>query len=324
MTFKECTEAYFKGVEDGWRNAKHRSQFMSSLVTYVFPHLGALPITDIDVGLVLKVLEQEIPTKDSNSRTTFWRARPETASRVRGRIEKVLSWATVRGYRSGDNPARWQGFLSTQLTPRGKQFAPVKHHAALPFDEIPAFMRELGRREGVAARALEFLILTAARTGAVIGATWSEIDLTTKVWTVPPDRAGTKINGDKPRRVPLSDCAIRILKALPFEDGNPHVFIGLRHRAGLSNMAMAQQLKRMGRSDITVHGFRSSFKDWVSERTNYPNHVSEAALWHSVADRVEAAYRRGDLFEKRRRLMQEWARYCASPSLVQVVTLRAS
>jgi integrase len=324
MSFKECTEAYFKGVEDGWRNAKHRSQFMSSLEAYVFPHLGGLPVADIDVGLVLKVLEQEISTKDGNSRTTFWKARPETASRVRGRIEKVLSWATVRGYRSGDNPARWQGFLSTQLTPRGKQFAPVKHHAALPFDELPSFVNNLKERTGVAARALEFLILTAARTGAVVGATWDEINLDSKVWTVPPDRAGTKIDGDKPRRVPLSDRTIQVLKALPVEEDNPHVFIGLRHRAGLSNMAMMQQLKRMGRGDITVHGFRSTFKDWVSERTNYPSEVSEAALWHAVADKVEAAYRRGDLFEKRRRLMQDWAQYCNSHSAKEnVVVLHA-
>jgi integrase len=314
ITFKECAETYFSSVEDQWQNLKHRAQFISTMRVYVYPKIGHLPVGKIDVGLILAVLEQEVSARDGDLTTTFWKGRPETASRVRGRIEKVLNWATVRGYRSGDNPARWTGFLSTQLISRGKQFAPVHHHAALPFTEAPSFMLALLQRTSVAARALEFLILTAARTGAVIGALKNEIDFKNQVWTVPPDRAGTKIDGDKPRRVPLSDRALDLLKALPHEDGNPYLFIGLRHGCGLSNMAMIQLLKRMGRDDITVHGFRSTFKDWVSERTNYPNHVSEAALWHAVADKVEAAYRRGDLFEKRRRLMQDWTRYCVPQS----------
>lgn len=312
MSFQQCAQAFFDGNADRWNNAKHRAQFLSTLSQYAYPTIGNIAVADIDVGLVLRVLEP------------IWKVKPETAARVRGRIETVLNWATVRGYRTGDNPARWHGFLSTQLTSRGKHFAPVKHHPALPFAELPAFMSELRQRTGIAARALEFTILTAARTGAVIGATWPEIDFNEKVWTVPSDRAGTKINGDAPRRVPLTDQAIELLKALPREAGNPHVFIGNRSGAPLSNMAMLVLLERIDRDGITVHGFRSTFKDWVSERTNYPNHVSEAALWHAVADKVEAAYRRGDLFNKRRSLMRDWAKYCESPaSIGEVVPLRA-
>jgi integrase len=305
-TFQECAEACFDAVSKSWKNKKHIAQFSSSMRMYVYPIIGQLPVATIDVALVLKILEQKVDN------TKFWEARPETAARVRARIETVLSWATVRGYRSGDNPARWDGFLATQLPSRGKKFAPVKHHPALPFDEIPRFMCELRTRNGIAPKALEFTILTAARTGAVIGAAWDEIDLNEKVWTVPPNRAGTKIDGDKPRRVPLSPRAIELLKALPRERNNPHVFLGPREGAGLSNAAMSKVLELIGRDDVTVHGFRSTFKDWVSERTSYANHVSEAALWHAVADQVEAAYRRGDLFEKRRRLMNEWARYCVT------------
>jgi integrase len=247
MTFRECAQKYFDDNSDQWRNAKHRAQFLSTLEQYAYPVIGGLPVADIDVGLVLRVLEP------------IWRTKTETATRVRGRIETVLSWATVRGYRTGDNPARWQGFLSTQLTGRGK-LAPVQHHAALPYAELPAFLVDLRKRPAVAARALEFTILTAARTGAVLGATWDEIDLQERVWTVPHDRAGTKIGGNQPRRVPLSDRAIELLKALPREDGNPYVFIGSAPGMPLSNMAMLVLIKRMGRDNLTVHGFRSTFQ----------------------------------------------------------------
>ncbi|MEJ2375220.1 MAG: site-specific integrase, partial [Pseudolabrys sp.] len=310
LTFAQCAENYYEGNKDRWKNAKHAAQFIATLRTYAFPFVGNVAVADIDVGLILKVLEQKIDG------TTFWKARPETASRVRSRIETVLSWATVRNYRSGDNPARWRGFLSTQLIPRAKK----KPHPALPFEQLPAFMSDLRERTGVAARALEFLILTAARSGAVIGATWEEIDFKNRVWTVAPDRAGTKIFGDQPRRVPLSDRTVEILQELPRENGNPHVFIGPRTGTSISGAAMSAVIERMNQgqyvdpkqdnADIVVHGFRSCFKDWCSESTSYPNHVSEAALWHVVADKVEAAYRRGDLFEKRRRLMADWARYC--------------
>jgi integrase len=314
-TFAECAQAVYDNNSARWRNAKHRAQFLSSLKTYAYPVIGKTAVGDIDVGLILKVLEA------SMEGSTFWRARPETASRVRGRIETVLSWATVRGYRTGDNPARWKGFLAEALSGRVTK---VKRHAALPYAELPTFMEALRQRPGTSARALEFLILCTARTGAVIGATRDEVDFKAKVWTVPPSRVGAKIDGAAPRRVPLSSRAVEILEQLPREDGNPFLFIGPRKGRGLSNMAMAKQLERMGRDDITCHGFRSSFKDWCSETTNHPNHVSEAALWHVVADAVEAAYRRGDAIEKRRRLMADWARYCASSPTRQgeVVELR--
>jgi integrase len=226
-----------------------------------------------------------------------------------------LDWAKTHSYRQGDNPARWKGHLDNVLPARGS-IQKVKHHPALPYAEVPNFMAALRERKGIAARALEFLILTAARTSAVIGSTRDEIDFEQKVWTVPPDRAEAKISGDQPRRIPLCDRAVEILKALPREDNNPHVFIGAKAGSGLSNMAMAELMKDMAFPSTTPgrlavpHGCRSSFRDWVSECTNYANHVAEAALWHPVADKVEAAYRRGDLFAKRRRLTNDWARYC--------------
>jgi integrase len=239
----------------------------------------------------------------------IWPDKTETASRVRGRIESVLDWATVRGYRSGDNPARWRGHLENVLPTRG-QIAKVEHHAALPFAEVADFMADLAEREGIAARALEFLILTAARTGEVIGATWDEIDRREKVWTIPAGR----IKGGHEHRVPMTNGVMKLLAGLPHEKNNPFVFIGPRS-GGLSNMAMAATLKRMGREDITVHGFRSTFRDWAAESTAFPNHVVEMALAHVIGDRVEAAYRRGDLFVKRQRLMADWAKFCTTPTV---------
>ena len=293
ITFEKAAIAYFDAHADSWRNAKHRAQFLSSFKVYAFPIIGRLPVADIDVSLVLKVIEP------------IWHDKTETANRVRRRIESVLDWTTVRGYRTGDNPARWKGYIENVLPPRGKIQKTI-HHAALPFADLPAFMTALMQREGVAARALEFTILNASRTGEVIGATWAEIDLKERVWTIPPGR----IKGGREHRVPLSDRAVELLQALPREADNPFVFIGPR-QGGLSNMAMASVLGRMGRDDdITVHGFRSTFRDWAAERTSYPNHVVEMALAHVIGDKVEAAYRRGDLFEKRKRLMTDWAKYC--------------
>lgn len=340
ITFSEAAQAYFDQHAKKWSNAKHRAQFLSTLTEYAFPKIGTLPVADIDTGQVLRVLEQK--HKDYPDQR-LWEAIPETASRVRGRIETVLDWSTTRGYRKGDNPARWEGHLDNVLPARG-DIQKVAHHPALPFEDnnprypyaphgVVNFIVALRKREGIAARALEFLILTAARTGAVIGATRDEIDFKEKVWTVPPERAGAKIvakdDDPKPRHIPLSDRAIEILKALPHEEGNPYLFIGGKEGCGLSNAAMAELMKDMAFASTTPirdsngsimgarlavpHGMRSTFKDWVSETTNYPNFVSEAALWHAVADKVEAAYRRGDLFEKRRRLMNDWAKYCALP-----------
>jgi integrase len=291
VTFEEATTGYFNAHQAGWRNAKHRAQFLSTMREYAFPKLGKLAVADIDLGSVLGVLEP------------IWLTKTETASRVRGRIEAVLDWAAVRNLRTGDNPARWKGHLEHVLAARARLAKP-KHHAALPYSEVPAFMAALKQRDGVAAHALEFTILTAARTGEVIGAHWDEIDLGAKTWTVPAGR----IKGGREHRVPLSAPTLDILHKLPREENNPFVFIGPRKR-GLSNMAMASVLDRMGQ-DVTVHGFRSTFRDWAAETTAYPNHVVEMALAHTVGDKVEAAYRRGDLFEKRRQLMADWGRYC--------------
>lgn len=294
ITFEEAVTQYFDTHESQWRNAKHRAQFLSTLRTYAYPKIGKLAVGDIDLGLVLQVIEP------------IWESKTETASRVRGRIETVLDWATVRGYRNGENPARWKGHLEHVLPARAR-IAKHSHHAALPYADLPTFMAELRQREGVAAKALEFTILTAARTGETIGATWDEINFSDKTWTVPAGR----IKGGREHRVPLSDRSMKLLKSLPTETTNKFVFIGSRS-GGLSNMAMASVLSRMQRTDVTVHGFRSTFRDWAAERTSYQNHVVEMALAHVISNKVEAAYRRSDLLDSRRRLMAEWAQYSAS------------
>ncbi|MBB5051547.1 MAG: site-specific integrase [Afipia sp.] len=299
-TFKQMATAYVEAQAPGWRNAKHRQQWTNTLTTYVYPDIGDEAVCDVDKTKVLKVLKP------------VWAKTPETAERIRGRIEKILDYAKSNGAREGDNPAAWRGNLAHDFPGRSR-LARVKNHEAMPYTAVPGFMTELRKRDSISARALEFTILTAARTGAVIGATWHELDLAEKLWTVPPDRAGVKIEGNKPKVVPLCDRAITILKALPREDGNPHVFVGGTRGKGISNMAMLELVRGMVRKGMTVHGFRSSFKDWAAECTRYENIVSEAALWHAVADKVEAAYRRGDLLEKRRRLMRDWMNYCAQP-----------
>jgi integrase len=305
MTFRACATAYIKAHAPGWRNDKHRAQWPSTLETYVYPVLGALPVQSIDTGLVMQVLEP------------IWHAKPETASRVRGRIESVLDWATARSYRQGDNPARWRGHLQSLLPSKTKVRA-VKHHSRLPYEQLGDFMAELRDREGVAARALEFAILTATRTGEVIGAKWSEIDLAKRLWIIP----GERMKAGREHRVALTDRAVAILADLPRE--GEFVFIGAKAGCPLSNMAMLQTLERMGRGELTTHGFRSTFSDWCAEQTAYPAEVREMALAHAVSDKVEAAYRRGDLFAKRARLMADWARFCASPSAKgEVVPLRA-
>jgi integrase len=295
ITFRDCAERYIVAHEKSWRNEKHRAQWRSTLETYAYPELGELPVAAVDTALVTKILEHG----------ELWSTKPETASRLRGRIEVILDWARVRGYRDGENPARWRGHLEN-LFPAKRKVRRVKHHAALPYGELGEFMRELTEREGISARGLEFTILTAARTGEVIGARWNEIKFDEKVWTVPAER----MKAGREHRVPLSDRVIEILKALPHD--SKFVFPGQRLGEALSNMAMLETLKRMDRDDLTVHGFRSTFRDWAAERTNFPAEVAEAALAHVVGDRTEAAYRRGDLFEKRRRLMDEWSEYAST------------
>ena len=312
-TFRECAADFIDKNRAGWRSAKHAAQWTATLETYVYPVIGDLPVSAIDAGLVVQVLDP------------IWAEKPETAGRVRGRIEAVLDAATVRGFRQGPNPAQWKGNLAHILPARAK-VRKVEHHAALPFDDMPAFLALLRGREGMAARALEFAILTAARTGEVLGARWGEIDLAAKVWTVP----GEHMKAGREHRVPLSEAALAVLdKVRPLallRDGEPDpaapVFPGPRRALPMSNMVLLMLLRRMGRADLTAHGFRSTFSDWAAERTAYPREVVEMALAHTIANKVEAAYRRGDLFEKRRQVMEAWAKFCSMPPGGEVVPLR--
>jgi integrase len=315
ITFKECAESYINAHRAGWRNEKHKYQWPATLDAYAYPFIGTLPVQAIDTGLVLKVLEP------------IWTVKPETASRVRQRIESILDFAKVRCYRDGENPARWRGHLD-KLLPALSKVRDVQHLAALPYAELPAFMVSVRAREAIAARALEFLILTAARTGEVIGARWNEIYLLDKTWTVPPARMKAR----REHRVPLSQRALAILDEMQAarhgDDGNAFVFPGPKAGKPLSNMAFLMLLRRMKRDDLTAHGFRSTFRTWAAERTNFPREVIEAALAHTIGNKVEAAYQRGDLFEKRGRLMEAWAHFCATAPAQDrqsnVTALRAS
>ncbi len=298
VTFKQAAERYIDRHKAEWRNVKHAQQWRNTLTTYAYPEIGHLSVQAIERSLILKVLEP------------IWTKKPETASRVRGRIEKVLDDAQSRGERDGENPARWGGHLENSLPNRTK-VRRVEHHAALAYAELGGFVKSLRKENGVAARALEFLIFTAARTGEVIGARWLEVDLAVALWTIPLER----MKAGKEHRIPLSAPAMAILKELNRArpvgaSDDAFVFPGGRPGQPLSNMALLAVLKRMERTDVTSHGFRSTFRDWSAERTNYPAEVAEMALAHTVGDKVEAAYRRGDLFDKRRRLMIDWARFC--------------
>jgi integrase len=301
-TFRECAAAYINAHRAGWRNKRHESQWRTTLASYAEPVIGTLPVQAIDTTLTLKILEP------------IWTAKPETASRLRGRLEAIIDWAKVRGYREGENPARWRGHLDKLLPARSK-VRRVEHHAALPYAELPAFLASLRGQQSIAARALEFAILTAARTGEVIGATWAEISFAEQVWTVPAAR----MKASREHRVPLSERALAILKEM-HTSADGFVFSGGRLGKPLSPTALILVLRRMGHADITTHGMRSAFRDWCAERTNFPSEVAEMALAHTVSDKVEAAYRRGDLFERRRRIMNEWARFCtARPAAVAKV-----
>ena len=295
LSFAECAEKYVDSQAPGWSNPKHIDQWRNTLKNVAGPVFGHLPVDQVDTALVMRCLEP------------LWTTKTETASRLRGRIESVLDWATVRGYRGGDNPARWRGHLD-KLLPRPSLVARVKHHAALPYTEAGAFLQELRDDPGVASRALEFTVLTAARTNEVIQAEWSEFDLDLRTWVIPAERMKSK----REHRVPLSDAALAAIDGVR-RRSERYVFPGHKHGSHLSNIAMLQVLKRLGRTDITVHGFRSTFRDWCAESTNYPADVAEMALAHALRDKTEAAYRRGDLFEKRARLMADWARYCSKP-----------
>jgi integrase len=289
VTFEECAEMYLQQHSKRWKNAKHRAQWASTLKTYAYPIMGNLNVADIEVAHVQKAL------------APIWHTIPETASRVQKRIENILDFAKASKFTKGDNPARWSGHLKQLIGPPPKK---IKHHAALPYQNVPEFVTELRARRSTSALALEFTILTAARTAETIGAAWDEIDLGAETWLIPAMRMKAKAE----HKVPLTDRAVEILQATP----KPHS--GLIFHGGngkpLSNMAMLELVRGM-RPGVTTHGFRSSFRDWAAERTNFPRDVVEMALAHTISNKVEAAYRRGDLFEKRRRLMEQWERFLA-------------
>ena len=323
LTFEAAVEKYLAAKLDAFRNEKHRKQWRSTLETYALPELGAMPVDEIDVTAVLRVLEP------------IWQTKTETASRLRGRIEAVLSWATVSGHRTGDNPARWAGNLK-ELLPAPSKVAKEGNHPALALDDAGRWFADLRKREGFGARALEFAALTAARSGEVRGATWEEIDLDRALWIIPAER----MKMAREHRVPLSPAAVALLKALPRLHGNPLVFPAARG-GQLSDMTLSATMKRMHEAAVAAadgdaaagyldprnkrpavpHGLRSTFRDWVAERTNYPGEMAEVALAHRISSAVEAAYRRGDMVEKRRRMMTAWAGFLDGQKGADVVRL---
>ena len=292
-TFEEAARAYITANEDGWENAKHRGQWISTLETYVFPFIGNLMVQDVTQEGVMSVLEP------------IWKTKNETAKRVRSRIKVILDWCKVRNYRSGDNPAEWKGRLD-QLLLAPSKVAKVEHHKALPYSQMPEFMAQLRKRPGVAAQALEFAILCAARSGEVRGATWSEIDLNASVWTVPAERMKAR----KEHLVPLSHAALKLLKAQQKVEGTDLVFPSSTLKP-LSDMSLLAVVRRM-EIDAVPHGFRSTFRDWVGDSTKHPGELAELALAHVLANKVEAAYRRGDALEKRRVMMEDWSKFCSA------------
>jgi integrase len=294
VTFDDCARQFLKSKTAEFSNPKHSAQWSSTLKDYASPIIGKLPVDAVELAHIVKILEP------------IWQEKTETATRVRGRIESVLAWATVSGFRKGDNPARWKGNLDAVLPKPGK-LKKVQHHRALPWQEINPFIEKLRQRKGTAAKALEFLILTACRSGEVRGARWAEIDLQARTWTVPAER----MKAGKEHTVPLCADAVRLLENLPRFEGNDLIFPGARGGV-LSDVALTKPIRAIG-LDATVHGFRSTFRDWCAESTNYPNEVAEMALAHTVSNAVERAYRRGDLLAKRFNLMRDWCKYINAP-----------
>jgi len=294
-TFRDVAERYIQAHEAGWRNDKHAYQWAQSLTAYAYPQLGDIPVARVDTAAVMRALEP------------VWQAKSETASRVRGRIESILDYATAHGWRTGENPARWRGHLAN-LLPAPRTVAKVEHHAALPYSEVEAFLAAVAGEGGTGAVALRFVILTACRTSEALGATWREMDLERAVWTVP----GERMKAGREHRVPLSAAALALLAEMGQAgmDADAYVFPGSGRSGHLSNMTLMALLRRMERPDLTVHGFRSTFRDWTAEETSTPREVAEMALAHTLKDKTEAAYRRGDLFAKRAALMTEWAAFC--------------
>lgn len=293
ITFEKAAEGYLDTHGNSWKNVKHRAQWANTLSTYAYPSIGNLLVRDVQVEHVLTVL------------TPIWKTKNETASRVRGRIESVLDWASARNYRSRDNPARWKGLLD-KLLPAPSKVKVVEHYKAVPIDEAPGFISRLRMQEGMAALALEFAILCAARSGEVRGARWSEIDMQACLWTIPKER----MKAGKEHRVPLNVQAIEILMTIPKTDTSGLIFIAPKGGV-LSDMTLTALMRRM-KVDAVPHGFRSTFRDWVSEHTTYPRELAEQALAHAIENKVEAAYRRGDVLEKRRIMMREWGEFLSS------------
>lgn len=302
ITFADVAVDYINAHRAGWKSAKHAQQWQNTLDTYAHPIIGTLPAQDVTTSHVLAVLQP------------IWTSKPETASRVRNRIELVLDAAKARHLRDGENPARWRGHLD-KLLPRRSKVRAVKSHAAMPWTDLPAFMNNLAKLQASSARALELTILTACRTSEVLNARWDEIDLEARTWTIPVER----MKSGKAHRVPLSDAALAVLNGLPRIVNTPYLFPGTRKGKPLSNLAMTMTMRRMGKGHLTVHGFRSSFRDWAAERTNYPREVCELALAHKIADAAEAAYWRSDIFEKRCGLMSDWARHITTAPATNVI-----
>jgi integrase len=299
VPFEDCGEKYIAAHKAGWKNQKHAEQWTNTLKTYVYPLIGALPVQKVETAQVMDVLEP------------IWTTKNETAVRIRGRIEMILGWAKVRGYRQGDNPARWKDHLD-KLLPKPSKVRKKKHHPALPYDEVETFMAKLRRQDGMAARALEFTILTAARTTETLESEWNEIEEKDVAWMVPEGR----MKGERAHRVPLSDPAWSVIKKQKAErkNGATLIFPGGKKGERLSENAMLAVLDRMGYGHVTVHGFRSTFRDWAGDCTNHAEEVAELALAHANDDETEAAYRRSDAFKKRRMLMNDWAAFCAGSS----------
>lgn len=307
-TFDDCAEAYIAAKRPGWSNPKHADQWTNTLKAYASPEFGALPVQAVDTEAIVRALNK------------IWTQKTETATRVRQRIEAVLDWAAVSGFRKGDNPARWSGHLEHKLTDPAK-LKDVVNLPALPHKQIADFLVGLRQQPGVAARALEFMVLTACRTGEVRGALWTEIDFDEKAFEIPAARMKAK----RDHRVPLCDRAIEILTELQAAspEDQQHVFAGGKAGKGLSDGALLALLKRMARTDITPHGFRSTFRDWAADCTSYPHEVQEMALAHTIKNKTEGAYRRGDLFDKRRQMMTDWQRYCETVAPAKVTSIRA-
>jgi integrase len=311
-TFAECAARYIEAQAPGWSNAKHAAQWTSTLDTYARPIIGARPVDQVGTEDVLKILQP------------IWTTKTETAKRVQGRVENILDWAAARKYRAAENPARWRGHLDKLLPRPGKVAKPV-HHPAMPYHDVPAFMATLADLGSVSALALRFLILTATRTGETLLSTWGEIDLEARIWTIP----GARMKAGQMHRVPLSDAAMDVLRALPRIEDNPYCFPGARHGRPLSNMALLQLMRGMGygvggdRGPYVPHGFRSAFRDWAGEVSSFPRDVCEMALAHVIESKVEAAYRRGDLFAKRAAMMDAWADWCGRGTGAAVVQMRA-